>query len=101
MSVNGILEKYELQKWSETYDSYGNPLKSWVKVKDIEVAVNLTHDIVTNNDLSYKVQTPTGLTMYTGLVSSNKYRIVGDRTYTIESYYKAGRWVQLNLKAVI
>lgn len=101
MSVNGILEKYELQKYVKGTDAYGNPTNTWVKVKDIEVAVSMTHDIVTNNDLSYRVQTPTGLTMYTGLVSNNNYRIIGDRTYTIESYYKAGRWVQLNLKAVI
>ena len=98
MSIQGIMESFELQKFAETFDEYGNSKNEWTKVADVKVAVSLSHDTVTNNDISYRVQTPTGLTEYA--LESDEYRLVGDKTYTIESHYKSGRWVLLNLKAV-
>lgn len=99
MSIKGNMAKYELQKWTKGVDAYGNPTNTWTKVTDIQVSVNLEHDTVTNNDISYKVHTPTGLTEYKGL-ANDLYQIVGSKTYTIVSYYTAGRWTQLFLKAV-
>lgn len=98
MSIQGTMASYELQKSKETFDAYGNSKNEWVKVADVDVAINMSHDTLTNNDISYRVQTPTGLTEYE--LESDEYRLVGDKTYTIESHYKSGRWTLLNLKVV-
>lgn len=94
------MKPYKLQKWAKIVDDYGNPANTWVLVADIKVSVSNKHDIITNNDISYKVEVPEGLTVFNQFISTEKYRIVGDKTYEVVSYYTTGRWTQLSLKAV-
>jgi hypothetical protein len=94
------MQNYELQKATNGVDGYGNPVITWSKVADIQVSINIGHDIVTNNDISYKVQTPSGITTYKGFTAGDKYRLNGPRIYEVVSVYTAGRWTQLQLKVV-
>lgn len=101
MSINSNIKTYELQKFSNATDDYGNPTQAWTKVTDISASINMVHETIINNEVAYKVMIPQGVTNYKAFDPDETYRLVGDgRTFDITSWYETGMRTLLSFKAV-
>lgn len=101
MSIQANMKPYQLSIYTETEDALGTIIKGYIDVSEIEVSVNYTTMSKLENGIAYNVTLPQGITEFNLFDKANKYRLVGQETYDIESINLGGRYAQLILKEVL
>lgn len=101
MSIQANMKPYQLSIYTETEDALGTIINGYIDVTEIEVSISYTTMTQIDNGITYNITLPQGITEYSLFDRKEKYRLVGQETYDIDSINLGGRYSQLILKEVL
>lgn len=100
--INFLMKEFELYENRPTQDNFHTKIDNWVKVNDIEVAINYVSYNQINDDIRYKDCNFTGLTDYKEFNFKNQYKISDkDNNYLIKEINLISRYTILTLQSVV
>jgi len=100
--INAQMQSFELYENQPSKSEFGIKEDNWIKIADINVAVNYIGYNKVNDDIRYKDCKYTGLTSYKDLDISKDYKLVRNNiSYLIQEINLIPRYTQLTLEAVI
>lgn len=100
MAILNDMQLYRLQRLNAARSPSGQEKKEWIDVEEIKVAVYLIDEMSVTGNVKYDQYDCAGFTFYIGFEKKEKYRILGNGTYTVERAVRNGNTMHLLLKAV-